>query len=355
MPSYISGQLPGIGGQLRRYPQDFRVQEIPAYPLCGQGEHLFIEITKEGITTQAAISELAQRLGIPASSIGYAGLKDRQAMTTQRLSLPACAWPGATSDLEPKAWPLLPDLSFQVEILGLHNNKLKTGHLQGNRFAIRVRQANPRWPQLVPPILQALRRHGMANFYGPQRFGRQGDNALKGLEGLRRGYLPGPKWRKSRLISALQSQLFNRWLEERIADGLFEKAIIGDVFGKLPQGGIFYSLEPQAEQPRLEAFQISPMGPIFGYKMFKAQGEALEREERILKEADIKLEEFRALKAEGSRRRARLPVEDLEICDLEGDPLFTFTLPAGSYASVLVGEFMKSDLAPSEEDEVDSE
>ena len=329
---------------MRSIPEDFQVKEIPAYEPSGEGEHLFLEITKKQITTQAVISELAHALGIPSNDIGYAGMKDRQAVTTQRISVPAATWPKESIDF-----------SFQVKILGLHNNKIRTGHLKGNHFQIRLRQVSTDWPQLVPPIVEELQQKGFANFYGPQRFGRDGDNAEVGLKALRSGRVFGPKWRKWLIISALQSELFNNWLNRRINDGLFSVALKGDVFGKLPQGGIFYSQNPEDEQPRLDNFEISPLGPIFGYKMFKAKDEALEREKTILDEYSIDLEQFRALKAEGSRRKARLKVENLQVSEADGDPVFSFTLPAGSYASVFMGEFMKNDLTISEAQEDDNE
>ena len=371
MIPYITEGLPGIGGSMRTLPEDFRVEEIPAYEICGCGEHLFLEITKRQITTQAAVKELAEFLGADTKDIGYAGMKDRQAVTAQRLSLPAASWPekllntsrenivrlasapggeGAEADTASLFAP--PDnLTFKVKILGLHNNKLRTGHLSGNRFTIRLRGVRSDWREKAEPIAEALRERGFANFYGPQRFGREGNNAEIGLKGLQTGKLFGPKWRKWLMISALQSQLFNEWLERRIADGLFGRALCGDVFGKLPQGGIFYSLDPEAEQKRLDSFEITPMGPIFGGKMFKAQEEALKRENEILEKYGIELSAFKALKADGSRRRARLKIEDLRISEAEGEPVFSFTLPAGSYASVLMGEFIKEDLSASESGE----
>ncbi|MGM9992262.1 MAG: tRNA pseudouridine(13) synthase TruD [Candidatus Bruticola sp.] len=354
MTTYITENLPGIGGVMRTYPEDFVVEEIPAYDLSHQGEHIFIEIVKRQITTQAAVSELAASLNIKSSDIGYAGMKDRQAVTSQRFSVPTALWPlksGVSSlstnqltmpeKLE-KSLIIPENLTFKLKILGLHNNKLRTGHLKGNRFTIRLRHCLPNWQESAELIRQALIKNGFANFYGPQRFGREGNNAEVGLKGLKSGRIFGPKWRKWLLISALQSEMFNEWLNERIKDGLFDRAICGDVFGKLPQGGIFYSNEPEKEQPRLDNFEISPLGPIFGYKMFKSQREALAREQKILDKYDLKLEEFRPLKAEGSRRRTRLKIEDLEISSLDGDPVFRFTLPSGSYASVLIGEFTKT-------------
>ena len=352
---FITERFKGIGGDMRTYPEDFSVCEIPAYDITGQGEHIFVEVSKKKLTTQAVIEELARILEIRPQDIGHAGLKDRQAVTSQRLSLPETVLPQLQSLAEHPVVEGREGASWRIKILGRHNNKLRPGHLQGNHFCIRLRNVDPQWPELVTPIAAALSEHGFANFYGTQRFGHSGNNAEIGLKSLREGKVFGPKWRKWLMISALQSQLFNDWLENRIRDGLFETALVGDVFGKLPQGGIFYSLEPANEQPRLEAFEMSPMGPIFGYKMFKAQAQAWEREQAVLDRYDVKLEDFRRLKAEGSRRRCRLKIDNLKISNKDGDPLFEFTLPAGSYASVLLDEFMKNGSSyKSSEDEAEA-
>ncbi len=343
MLPFISHDIAGIGGLLRTEPEDFIVQEIPAYEPCGEGEHLIIEVTKRQITTQAISTELAHLLSCSPEAIGYAGMKDRQAVTTQRFSIPATA---SLSTLE--------SCSGQVRVLGLHRNKIRKGHLLGNRFRIRIRKAHPDWKARCQSISQCLNAHGFPNFYGPQRFGREGNNAAIGAKALRTGKLFGPKWRKWLMISALQSQMFNDYLTRRLQDGLFETALEGDVFGHMPRGGVFLSLKPQEEQPRIDRFEISPMGPIFGYKMMATESLAHQREQALLEEQDIQLEDFRRLKAEGSRRRIRLTPQDLAIEEEEGDPVFSFELPAGTYATVFLNEFMKIEDCPGEEQDAEA-
>ena len=342
MLPFISDSVPGIGGVLRTEPEDFIVQELPAYEPSGEGEHLIIEITKRQITTQAIAGELARLLECPLDAVGFAGMKDRQAVTTQRFSVPADA-----------AVDKLQECSAQVRILGLHRNKIRKGHLLGNRFRIRVRQAHPDWKSRCQEIGSLLASRGFPNFYGPQRFGREGGNAAIGEKALKTGKLFGPKWRRWLMISALQSQLFNEYLCQRIADGLFSTALSGDVFGHLPRGGVFVSTAPEEEQPRLDSFEISPMGPIYGYKMMKAKDRALRREEDLLAARGIDLESFRALKAEGSRRRIRLRPENFYLETQDGDPLFCVDLPAGTYATVFLNEFMKTADCQGEESDID--
>ena len=328
---------------LRTEPEDFTVNELPAYEPSGEGEHLIVEITKRQITTQAIAQELARLLECSPDDVGYAGMKDRQAVTTQRFSIPAAA------DISK-----LSGCSAPVKIIGRHSNKIRKGHLTGNRFQIRVRGAHPDWKARCLAVQEYLNGHGFPNFYGPQRFGREGSNAEIGEKGVRTGRLFGPKWRRWLMISAFQSQLFNEYLTQRIQDGLFERALEGDVFGRLPRGGVFVSASPYDEQPRLDRFEISPMGPLFGCKLMRAAAQAAEREQAILDAHGIGLEDFRPLKAEGSRRRIRLRPQALSIDAVDGDPLFSFELPAGTYATVFLNEFMKVSECDGEEQDAEA-
>lgn len=344
MLPYVTADLPGLGGRLRTEPEDFVVHELPAYEPCGEGEHRYLELTKRDETTPYVTGELARALGIHPSDVAYAGMKDRRAVTTQRFSIPALVDPT----------PLL-DLPYDVRDLGLHTNKLRRGHQAGNRFQIRVRGAHPDWQPRAAAILEALQARGWANFYGPQRFGRDGQNARAGESGVRTGRLFGPVWRRWLMVSAFQSELFNKYLERRLADGLFGTVLDGDVCGRLPRGGVFLSTDREADQPRVDGFEISPMGPIFGHKMMAAAGEARAREEALLAEVGVALPDFKRVKAEGSRRRFRLPVGDMAVSEVEGDPVFSFELPSGSYATVLLDEFMKVGPHPTEAEEPDED
>ncbi|NMA28197.1 MAG: tRNA pseudouridine(13) synthase TruD [Burkholderiales bacterium] len=342
MLPHVTSGLPGLGGVLRLVPEDFVVVEIPSYEPSGEGEHLYLEVTKTDLTTPAMVGTLAQALEVPLEEIGYGGLKDRRAVTTQRVSVPASA-----------EVTRLKDLPFQCRVLGRHSNKLRRGHLAGNRFRVRVRQAHPEWRTRARAILEALRQSGLANFYGPQRFGVERRNARIGENGVRSGKLFGPMWRRWLMVSAFQSDLFNRYLTARLADGLFDRVLEGDVCGRLPRGGVFLAEDPAAEQPRVDRFEISPMGPLFGHKLMPTKGPAALREQALLDEVNLKLEDFRKVKAAGTRRRIRLNPSDLEIEEAEGDPVFCFELPSGSYATVLLREFMKCEPGQEEAEEAD--
>jgi len=213
---------------MRAVPEDFRVDEIPAYLPSGSGAHLYLRVEKRGLTSREVARALAARLGVPERDVGIAGLKDRQAVTTQWLSLPVAADPDPAH---------LGGEGFRILEASRHQNKLRTGHTRGNRFSIAVRGGDL---ARASACALALGERGLANFFGAQRFGATGRNADVG-RALLRGRLDDPEVRRSardrflrRLcISAWQSLLFNRWLEERLRDGLFASALRGDAMKKL--------------------------------------------------------------------------------------------------------------------------
>jgi tRNA pseudouridine13 synthase len=341
----VTADLPGSGGTVRAVPEDFRVDEVPAYLPSGAGPHLYLRVEKRGLTTRDAVRMLARALGVPERDAGFAGMKDKQAVTTQWLSFPAAR------DPDPAA---LAAGGLRVLEASRHANKLRTGHLRGNVFSIRVRGGDG---ERARAAATALGERGLPNFFGPQRFGSEGRNAEMG-----RGLLAGdssPEVRRAsrdrflrRLsISAYQSLLFNRWLAERMADGLFAAALRGDVMKKLDSGGLFTCEDPAADGPRIAAFQISPAGPMFGHKLLPAAGEALVREERILAAEGISLEAFArgGGEAEGTRRAARLGIA-VEVEPGADGYLARFMLPKGSYATVVLRELVKEDAAVPEEE-----
>ncbi len=203
----------------------------------------------------------------------------------------------------------------------------------------------------LPLLIERLRRDGLANFYGPQRFGHEGETVRLGLALLRQE--PPPAGLKANLrspflrklaLSAAQSALFNHGLARRMADGLLRRVLAGDVMARWPFGGLFVAEDVHREQARLEAREIVPAGPMFGRKMFRAAGTAAEREEQVLQDAGVSPAAFHAFGKllAGTRRHNLVYVDDLTAeVDAEGVCL-SFTLPAGSYATVLLREITKS-------------
>jgi tRNA pseudouridine13 synthase len=241
---------------------------------------------------------------------------------------------------------------IRVLSVSKHGNKLKPGHLHGNRFRILVRETAADAAEHLPPLIERLRRDGLANFYGEQRFGREGETVRLGFALLRqepppadcKANLRSPFLRKLTL-SAAQSALFNHCLACRIADGLSRRVLPGDVMARWPFGGMFVAEDVTAEQARLDARDIVPAGPMFGRKMFRAAAEAAEREDKVLRDAGLTTQAFHGFGKllSGTRRHNLVYVDDLTAnVETEGVRL-SFTLPAGSYATVLVREITKSE------------
>jgi tRNA pseudouridine13 synthase len=335
----VTAGMPGSGGLLKAAPQDFVVEEIPAYQPSGEGEHLYLWIEKAGRDTPEVARALSHQLGVPERQVGYAGLKDRQAVTRQFFSVPAGA--------EPRVASFAMD-GVRVLEAKRHGNKLRTGHLRGNRFRIRIREV--RDARAARAILGRLEVTGVPNYFGEQRFGRGEDNAELGrrlLLGQRLERPPTPFQRKL-YLSAFQSLLFNRALAGRIRAGTLGRALVGDVLRKSDTGGLFVCAEPALEQPRVDAFEVSPAGPLFGPKMVKAGGAVAAAEEALLGDAGVTLEDFRRGRGEteGARRAYRIRLEDVAMEEEGRDVVLSFTLPRGSYATVVLDEVMKPGTGP---------
>jgi tRNA pseudouridine13 synthase len=352
-PPLLTASLPGIGGQIKTHPEDFEVEEIPAYEPCGSGDFLYLWIEKRSMGAEYFVRQVAQRLGIAAGEVGTAGLKDRHAVTRQLVSVPARV-ADRLDQLESDG--------IRVLRAGRHSNKLRPGHLHGNRFRVLIRGCDPAAGERLGPLLDQLRRDGLPNFYGPQRFGHDGETVKLGLALLRgepppvsssgrKPNLRSPFLRKLAL-SAAQAALFNHYLARRLVDGQLRRVLPGDVMAKWPFGGMFVAEDVAREQARFDARETVTAGPIFGRKTFASRGEAAEREAAVLREAGLRADSLRGFGKllQGTRRHNLVYVDDLTAASEPDGVRLTFTLPAGSYATVLLREITKSgDLDRSEE------
>jgi tRNA pseudouridine13 synthase len=393
---YLTADLPGTGGRIKAQIEDFLVEELPLYPPLGEGEHTFFEIRKAGLSTFQAIRLISKELGISPRRIGYAGLKDAQAITRQVLSVHGVS-PGMVTSLD------IPRI--QVLWAERHRHKLKIGHLRGNRFTIRVQGTEASQMPACRSILDVLSRRGVPNRFGPQRFGMRGDSALLGQEVVRgrtqefvqaflgrpdpgesdvvalarscfdagrwtealqifpgsmveerrslqtlirtqgdfqRAYEAVSKRLKTFLLSAYQSYLFNRVLDVRLTS--LDRVCAGDLAMKHPGHSIFRVEDEEAEQPRATRFEISPTGPIYGYKMMQASGRQCELEAQLLAEEGLSLDDFRVgggISARGERRALRFPVHEPELW-YDGGLRLRFWLPRGCYATMVLAEIIKS-------------
>jgi tRNA pseudouridine13 synthase len=337
-PPLVTADLPGIGGRIKVEPEDFEVEELPAYEPSGQGEFLYLWIEKRDMGGEFFQRQVAQRLGIPPGEVGTAGLKDRRAVARQWVSVPALA--------EANLGKLDGD-GIRVLRVGRHGNKLRPGHLHGNRFSILIRDVEPTAAERLPAILERLCAYGMPNFYGPQRFGHDGETLTIGLallrgEKLERRVNP---FLKKLALSAAQSAMFNHCLGRRIIDGLLRRVLPGDVMAKYPFGGMFVAEDVAAEQARFDRREIVTAGPIFGRKTFPAHGQAAQREAETLAAFGLETRSFEGFGklVQGTRRHNLVYLDDLQAETTPGGVRLSFSLPAGSYATVLLGEVTKSD------------
>lgn len=294
-------------GKIKTTPLDFIVDEIPAYEPSGEGTHVFVRFKKTNLTTDEAVRAFARALDVQRRDIGVAGLKDKVAVTTQWISLPA-----KDASTDERIAKLAVD---GVEILEhrRHGNKLKTGHLKGNRFTIVVRGIDPSRVEEAESALERIAREGVPNAFGAQRFGREGDTherARAWLTGRERA--PGdPRLRRFH-FSALQSAIFNAVLAHRVKEGTWNVPILGDLLKKEDTGGIFVCTDVQLDRERADRGELCPTGPILGDRMRQPEADAFELEQRIALPfiEGIDLRRARSL-GEGTRRALRLRVAEL--------------------------------------------
>jgi len=329
---YLTADTPGAGGLIKQRPEDFLVDEQPLYQPCGEGEHIYLLIEKRELSTMDLVGIVADHFGVRRNAIGYAGMKDKWAVTRQVLSVHV---PG--KDLAD--FPEITHEKAGVLWADMHTNKLRVGHLRGNRFSIKIRDVDVMQVRAALASLRLLERHGVPNRFGPQRFGMRGRNHLVGramlLDDARLALdellLPGeassdgalasayslyaegryeqalgaaPRSADSErrslralaegksaeaavrtmgrvqrrfFISAFQSAVFNRVLDERMERGGFEALVAGDLAWRHDNGAVFAVSADEAGddslRDRIEKKEISPSGPMWGPRMKRADHE----------------------------------------------------------------------------------
>lgn len=341
---YITAELPGTGGVLRASAEDFVVEETPLYAAEGEGQHLYANITKVGLTTKEVQIGLERLFGLKKGDVSFAGMKDKRARTTQTFSLNVGH--KAPAFVEAAAAQIEANLPITVNWVRFHRNKLKLGHLLGNRFTIRitdlplpVAEAHSR----AEAIVKQLNARGLPNYFGVQRLGEGGANVRQGraIVGGERG--KRDRWLQRFLISAYQSYLCNRYLARRVETGAFEHLLAGDVAKKHATGGMFDVVDVEVEQPRYEAHEISFTAPLYGPRMWAAKAAAAEFEDAVLRQEGVTLEDFGRVHVEGTRRMGRLLPQDLAVTAGEDSLTLQFELRKGAFATTVLREVMKID------------
>lgn len=340
---------------------DFVVSEVPLYEFSNEGEHLVLHVRKKELTTWDMLKALSEVSGAKVRDFGYAGLKDKEGMTTQYVSV------------HKKYEKNFANFSHEkIKILSqtYHNNKIKIGHLKGNRFFIRLKKVSQLDAKKLENALKILDEKGYPNYFGYQRFGREKNNAQDGLNILNGTYKTKNKKMKNFLISAYQSEIFNNWLSKRVEiSKLFEsfslnelkdiftwesttleqtknqsqflKLFQGDVLHHYPYGKAFLCEDLQSEVERFKQRQITLSGWLVGQRAMKSELVSWQIEEEFYKSALPFID-----KLTGSRRFAWSFLEDVE-CRYKEEEAWcelNFTLQKGSYATTILEELLKINL-----------
>jgi len=317
-----------LSARFRVEPEDFQVEEIDGFEPTGQGEHLLLTVEKRGMNTVFAAKRIARWAGIQEMGVGYAGLKDRHAVTRQRFSvhLPKRVAP-----------PLETLVSDELRVLDStwHNRKLPRGALKGNRFLLRLRGVEGD-VAAIEARLQAIAAHGLPNYFGGQRFGRDGDN----VDAARRMFAGQrvPRDQRSMYLSAARSALFNAVLAERVLASTWATGTEGDVWMLDGSQSVF---GPEPATPELAARaasqDIHPTGPMWGLGELRSDQAVKALEQRVLEPfADLR-EGLEAAGLKQERRALRVRVADLAWYWPAPDQLsLTFRLPPGAYATGLL-------------------
>ncbi|MGA0059372.1 MAG: tRNA pseudouridine(13) synthase TruD [Planctomycetota bacterium] len=326
-----------VEGVHKQEAADFVVEEVPLYEPSGDGTHLWLWIEKTGIATMPAAELLAGAFGVPVRQLGWAGLKDAMAVTRQWISV---------ENGDPARARALDIEGIRVLDARRHGNKLKLGHLRGNRFEIVVRGDG--LAEALPAVeanLAWLVAHGVPNWVGEQRFGKRGANLDKGLSILRGNPRHTarrvPKRLLRLLISAVQSEVFNQVLAARLES--FDRVVEGDVAWLHRNGACFVVEDLEADQPRCAAFEISPSGPLPGPKCLAPRGEQGRLEAEALDAIGLVPEAFGALPGgtnDGARRPLRVPLTEASVEAVDGGLCLRFALPQGSFATSVLRELL---------------
>lgn len=331
--SAITSDIPGTGGQTRVCLEDFVVSEIPRFLPSGAGEFAYAYVEKRGLNTHDLVAALRDR-GVPYNDVGVAGLKDKQAVTRQWLSVP--------SEHEHALEALDGIEGVRVLELSRHETRLRRGNLRGNRFEVRVRQPDANWESSAKSVVGRMEEVGLPNYFGPQRFGRFNSNAIDAVRMLRGERLPGGRRLNEFFISALQAHLFNWNLKRRIDSGLYRRVLSGDRARRHDTGGMFLVGDAAAESERACRLEISAALPLYGRKVAGGLEEAAALESEVLQRFGLRRSDFRPL-TRGDWRISRVRPESVDLIPKDDGYTAEFTLPNGAYATTFLRELTKYD------------
>jgi len=324
-----------LAARIRSVPEDFRVEEVLGFEADGEGPHVMLLVEKREANTHWVAEQLARHAGIPGREVGYAGLKDRHAVTVQHFTL--------NLDRKPEPdWSALAASGIKVLKSARHRRKLKTGALEGNRFRLVLRELSGTVDDLLPR-LESIKTHGLPNYFGEQRFGRGAANIEKAEAALSGRLRIHDRRLFSLLLSSARSLIFNDVLSERVRAGNWNKLLTGEVLMLDGSHSVFKAEEGDAELPRrLDQGDVHPTGPLWGRGEPRVSGEALALEAGVVERHPALVKGLVKVGVEMARRSLRLAVKDFT-WQTDGDTLILeFFLPAGAYATTVLRELVET-------------
>jgi tRNA pseudouridine13 synthase len=327
-PPRAHGQALGSAA-LKSVAEDFIVDEILGFEPDGGVGHRLLHVEKRGVDTLHAARLLARHAGVAPRDVGFAGLKDRHAVARQWFTVP--------TGRAPVDWSTLADERLRVCRDEGQSRKLRRGALRGNRFHLRLRDVHVD-PARLAERVAIVCEHGVPNYFGPQRFGRDGDNIAAVLHWVEGGALPQGREARAFIYSAARSMLFNTVLAERVQAGTWAQLLPGERVNLAGRNSWFVAdAIDETLQERLARFDIHPTGPMPG-RGEGPGGVAGAWEAQVLAPHQALIDALSAAGVEAARRPTRVVPEGLE-AHVEGDVVsLGFALPAGSYATMVVRE-----------------
>ncbi|MGR9036208.1 MAG: tRNA pseudouridine(13) synthase TruD [Gammaproteobacteria bacterium] len=320
-------------GKIRVSAVDFIVKEQLAFEPSGAGEHVFLQIEKTGENTDYVARQLAKFASVRLRDIGYAGLKDRHAMTTQWFSV----WLPGKPDPD---WARFETDAVKVLQVRRHARKLQRGAIVGNAFELVVRDWQGHKAK-TDEQLAAIKKEGVPNYFGPQRFGFRGANVGQASNLFQTGKISREK--RGIYLSAARSFLFNHVLACRVSHGVWNQAVDGDCFMFDGSHSFFRTDRVDADiLSRLERQEIHPTGPLWGKGPWDVSSRALTLEQTIIERYEELASGLIKAGLEMGRRPLRVGARDFDWRWLSGDSLqISFALPPGSYATSVLREIIK--------------
>ena len=320
---------PVASAKLRQQPEDFQVTELIDLDLSGVGEHLWVRVRKQGLTTQELAGELARWAKVRPNAVGYSGMKDKYAVTEQWFSI---TLPGR-DDPEPATAS-----KWHITEQSRHSKKLKRGFHSGNHFQIRLRELDGQ-PAQVEQRLQHLKQQGCPNYFGDQRFGRDGDNVESALAMFNGSRRVKQRHLKGVLISAARSHLFNQLLAQRVGQGSWQTAQPGDVMMLAGSRSFFVADEiDETIQQRLASGDVLISGPLWGAGESPAGAEIGKLENQLSVDFSEICSGLDAAGLRQERRSLQLDLADLQWGWQEQDLIVEFSLPSGAFATSVLRE-----------------